>query len=226
MSAFRLAKPASGVTLKERIGTLLTPLNLHIAGVAVLGLVNLYLVAHMLYAWNAASSQNAAAIAQQRIALKTAEISAKPLQGLDVKLANASEDADAFYKDRLPVSYSEVAGELGALATNDKVKLTRVQYAQAPVLGDSAAALTEVRMDASLSGDYRPLMLFINSLERDKRFFLIGGIALTGGQAGTVNLRVSLTTYIRGLRSEEEMKKAEVGADEAPAATPAKEGAR
>jgi hypothetical protein len=217
MSAFRLPKPgtASG-DWKQQAQALLTPLNLHIAGVAVLALVNVYLLGHMLFAWNAASSQSDAAIAQQKIALKTAEIAAKPLQGLDVKLARAGEDADTFYERRLPLSYSQVAGELGELAHEDKVKLTRVQYAQAPVLGDSAAALTEVRMDASLSGDYVPLMHFINGLERDKTFFLISGIALTGGQAGTVNLRVSLSTYIRGLRSEDEMKKADLE----PAASP------
>ncbi len=38
-------------------------------------------------------------------------------------------------------------------------------------------------MDASLSGDYRPLMLFINGLERDKMFFLVRGVTLTGSRA-------------------------------------------
>ena len=52
-------------------------------------------------------------------------------------------------------------------------------------------------MDASLSGDYRPLVLFINSLERDKMFFLIDGVSLTGQQSGTVGLRLRLTTYLR-----------------------------
>ena len=55
------------------------------------------------------------------------------------------------------------------------MKLTRVQYAYAPVLAGTAGELTEARMDASLSGDYRPLVLFINSLERDKMFFVING---------------------------------------------------
>ena len=52
-------------------------------------------------------------------------------------------------------------------------------------------------MDASLSGDYRPLVLFVNSLERDKMFFVITGVTLTGQQSGTVGLRVRLTTYLR-----------------------------
>jgi type IV pilus assembly protein PilO len=77
------------------------------------------------------------------------------------------------------------------------VKLIRVQYAHSPVLPGAAGELTEARMDASLSGDYRPLVLFVNSLERDKMFFLITGVTLTGQQSGTVGLRVRLTSYLR-----------------------------
>ncbi len=211
-----LRRRVTTAEVADRTRGVVTPLNLHWAGLGLLALVNLYLLLHMLFAWRAASSQDAAALANQRMLLTGAQIAAKPLQGLDVKIERAGADADAFYKQRLPVSYSQVAGELGALAKTNKVNLTRVQYSQAPVLDDSAAELTEVRMDASLSGDYRPLVLFINSLERDKTFFLIGGVNLTGGQAGAVNLRVRLTTYIRGLSSEEEMKKVAIGTDEAP----------
>jgi len=65
------------------------------------------------------------------------------------------------------------------------------------VLPGAAGELTEARMDASLSGDYRPLVLFVNSLERDKMFFVITGVTLTGQQSGTVGLRVRLTSYLR-----------------------------
>ncbi len=178
----------------RRVGTLR---NLHIAGVVVLGLVNLYLLAHMAFAWRAANSDNAAALADQTIARETAKIARQPLEGLDEKLAQATKDADRFYKQRLPFAYSDVVGELGALAKKQGVKLIRVQYAYAPVLPGMAGELTEARMDASLSGDYRPLVLFVNSLERDKMFFLITGVTLTGQQSGTVGLRVRLTTYLR-----------------------------
>ena len=57
-------------------------------------------------------------------------------------------------------------------------------------------------LDARLTGDYRGLVLYLNGLERDRVFFLINGVTLTGQQSGTVNLRVRITTYIRGLPSE------------------------
>jgi type IV pilus assembly protein PilO len=178
----------------RRLGTLL---NLHIAGVAVLGLVNLYLLAHMAFAWRAATSDDAAALADQTVAMKTAEIARQPLEGLDEKLAQATKDSDKFYKQRLPYSIAEMAGEMGALAKKQGVKLTRVQYAYSSVMDGTAGALTEARIDASLSGDYRPLVVLINSLERDKMFFLIRGVTLTGQQSGTVGLRLSMTTYLR-----------------------------
>jgi hypothetical protein len=194
----------------RKLGTLR---NLHIAGVVVLGLVNLYLLAHMAFAWRAANSDNAAALADQTIARETAKIARQPLEGLDAKLAQATKDADKFYKQRLPFANSEVAGELGELAKKQGVKLIRVQYAYSPVLPGSAGELTEARMDASLSGDYRPLVLFVNSLERDKMFFLITGVTLTGQQSGTVGLRVRLTSYLRSPVGTENSEKTEAGAD-------------
>ncbi|MBB5344432.1 hypothetical protein [Tunturibacter empetritectus] len=196
----------------SRLGTLK---NFHIAGVVALGVVNLYLLAHMAFAWRAANNQNAAALADQTVQMKTAEIARQPLEGLDEKLAQATKDSDKFYKQRLPFAVSGVVGELGSLAKKQGVKLTRVQYAYAPVMDGTAGALTEARLDASLSGEYRPLVVFINSLERDKMFFLISGLTLTGQQSGTVGLRLRLTTYLRSpVGTEGSEKNVAGGADE------------
>ena len=192
-----VAQRAAARNIAERAKRLVTMLNLHFAGVAVLGLVNLYLIVHMVVVYQQAHSQNEEAVAQQMVLLKTAQLGAAPLEGLDTKLTQATGEADAFYARRLPSAYSQLLAELGVLANREHVKLSRVQYAQAPVLADTAGELTEVKMDANLSGDYRPLVIFMNSLERDKMFFVITNIALTGQQSGTVNLRLRLTTYLR-----------------------------
>jgi hypothetical protein len=186
-------------SLSERMRTLLTPLPL--------GLVNLYLLIHIGFAWKAATSQDAVAIEGQTVAMKTAEIARKPLQGLDAKLAQATKESNEFYERRLPFADSEVVGELGMLAKKQGVKLTRVQYAPSEVMSGRAGALTQLRMDASLSGDYRPLMLFINGLERDKMFFLVRGVTLTGEQGGTVGLRLGLVTYLRAPAGTERAEK-------------------
>ena len=204
----RSAATRQWVAKTRRLATLL---NLHIAGVAVLGLVNLYLLVHMAFAWSAANSRNAQALTDQKIAMNTAEIAKQPLEGLDGKLAQATRDSDRFSVQRLPFADSEVAGELGVLAKKQGVKLTRVQYAHKGVMDGTAGALTETQMDASLNGDYRPLVLFINSLERDRMFFLINAVTLTGQQSGMVGLRLRLTTYERPPVGSENLEKNALG---------------
>jgi hypothetical protein len=192
--AAAIAQSVQGASERTRI--LLTRRNIYYGVVAVLAAINLYLLAQMFFTWRAANSENAEALTQQTVVMKTAEIAKKPLEGLDSKLTAATADADKFYDSRLPVSYSEVLAELGALTKKQNVKLVRVQYAESPVL-ESGKVLTEIRMDASLNGDYRPLVVFMNSLERDKMFFLISNVTLTGQQSGVVGLRLRLTTYLR-----------------------------
>jgi type IV pilus assembly protein PilO len=196
-TATKPALSANVQSFSQKARVQMTRSNLYYAGIVLLVLVNLYLLVQMALAWNTASSQSPQALEQQTVAMKTAEIATKPLEGLDRKLTTATADADGFYARRLPSAYSEVVAELGALAKQQGVKLTRVQYADSPMLDSATGALTEVRMDASLNGDYRPLVLFINSLERDKIFFLIRGVTLTGQETGMVGLRLALTTYLR-----------------------------
>ncbi len=85
-----------------------------------------------------------------------------------------------------------ISATINDLATKNSVRLTNLAYTPTPAL----AGLAELRMDASLSGEYAPLMHFINGLERSKTFFLINGLTLTGQQGGLVNLRLRLITYL------------------------------
>jgi hypothetical protein len=221
-----VARAAAKQSMEERIREWVTPLNLHFAGVGLLVLVIVYLLVHMGLAWEAKRSRNADAMAEQRVMLKAAEIAAKPLEGLDAKLATATDEADGFYAKRLPGSVSQVAAERGDLAKKLGVKETRVQYTYAPILAGSAGELTEVKMDASLTGDYRALVQFINALERDKTFFVINGISLSGQQSGTVNLRLRLATYLRGKLPEDEKTPGDVDdADDSGKDGSAKSGA-
>jgi hypothetical protein len=210
MSAVFTQKPKAGTQSKSTPGTtietaldrarvLLHPLNLHWAGVVLFALVNLYFLVQIGLLWRSSSNHNADAISQQRIALRAAEIAAEPLRGLDAKLARSTDEADQFSHQRLPGTDSEIAAELGLLTKKQAVRLTRAQYVHTPVMTGSAGALTEVRIDATLTGDYRPLVQFINSVERNKMFFIINSQTLNGQQTGTVNLRVRMTTYERGV---------------------------
>ena len=221
MSATAIVPPPSSSSLLRhaprltaRARALLTAINLHYAGVAALLVIVLYMVLHLLFLSQSLKSHNADALNQQRTLLTTARLQAQPLRGLDTKITASTQDADAFYQDRLPYAYSQVLAELGRLTQKSNVRLANVQYAQAPVLS-GANALTELHMDASVSGDYRPIVEFINGLERDKMFFLVNGINLSGQQTGMVNLRIRLTTYLRAPNEKE------ASAQPAPESSPA-----
>jgi hypothetical protein len=204
------SKPLPATTV-ERIRTWLSQLNLHFAGVGLLLLLNVYLLVHMAFLWQTASSNDAQAAAQQQVALKTAEIAAQPLRGLDTKLERATAESDKFYQQRLPARVSDVLAELGSLTHKQGVRLIRSQDTYVPALAGSPGELTEMRIDAGLSGDYRPLVQLINALERDKLFFLIDSVTLTGQQSGTVNLRLRLRTYLRGHAPEADTLQSETG---------------
>ncbi len=182
--------------LTSRARQLLTAVNLHFAGVAALSILDLFLLLHLFLAWQAVSSSDPTAIAQQQTMLTAARIAGRPLQGIDTKLTDSTVQADSFYLHRLPFAFSQVLTELGSLTTREGVRYSRGQYSYIPVLS-GPYALTEVHIDASLSGEYRSVIGAINAIERDHLFFTISSITLTGQQTGQVNLRVRLTTYLR-----------------------------
>lgn len=169
-------------------------LNLHIAAVTLLAIANLVLLVQLFMTWHTLRADGPEAIAQKQIELRAAQLQARPLENLPKRVADSSQGAEHFYGARVPEADSAILAELGSLQQKSNVSLGRVQTAFAYALRD----VTEVRMDASVSGDYTSVMRFINSIERDKMFFVIDGLTLTGQQGGLVNLRLKMTTYLRG----------------------------
>jgi type IV pilus assembly protein PilO len=179
----------------NRLRGYFTVLNLHIAGAALLVVVVLFLGIRAILALHAAGAVESDTYQQQQITYAQLKSQMSHLEGLPDKVDQAREDANDFYEERIAPNYSTIAEELGTAYVKNQVRLTRAQYTATP----SIDGLTELRIDANLSGDYTALMRFINDLERDKNhvFFIIDGLTFTGQQGGLVNLRLRLTTYLR-----------------------------
>jgi type IV pilus assembly protein PilO len=169
-------------------------LNVHIAAVALLAIVNLVLLVQLALAWNTLRTDRPEQLELRQVELRTAELQTKPLRNLPQRVSASTQGAEHFYDGRVSGADSAILAELGTLEQKANVRLSRVQTSFAPALRD----VIEVRMDASVSGDYTSVMKFINSVERDKMFFVIDGLTLTGQQGGLVNLRLKVTTYLRG----------------------------
>jgi type IV pilus assembly protein PilO len=176
--------------IRER---LLSPVGMHAVGFAVLAIATIVLGIRVGLDWQETSGSNMDAVAGRRAELATLQLQTAPLRGLDKKVELSREQIDEFYGKRIPPSYSAFLDRLGQLQSKSQVKLARVAYTQAPGSGD----LTEIRMDAGVSGDYRAIMHFVNGLERNETFFVIRAMALSGQQSGTVNLRLQVSTWLR-----------------------------
>ncbi len=180
----------------KRRRNLFSKLNLHLAVLALLMGVDIFIGAQFALAWRAIRSDQSSSFVQQQIRYGQLQAQMQHLHGLPEKVAAADEDAQKFYDARFASNYSTLAAELDGAAVKNQVRLARSAYAPAPAID----GLTEVRIDAGLSGEYTSLMHFINDIERDRNhvFFIIDGVTLTGQQGGLVNLRLRLTTYLRG----------------------------
>jgi hypothetical protein len=170
----------------------LSLLNLHFAGVALLLILNLVLSVRLFLAWSTLRAAGTDQLLQQQTAFRALQLEMKPIKGLPQKVDLSRTQANEFYAARFPAAYSTISATINELATKNSVRLTNLAYG--PTRAPSG--LVELRMDASLSGEYAPLMHFINGLERSKTFFLINGLTLTGQQGGLVNLRLKVNTYL------------------------------
>jgi type IV pilus assembly protein PilO len=143
--------------------------------------------------WVATNDRSTDALASKQVELKALDHATAPLRGLDKRVEKSRAQMASFYSSRIPPNYSSIAGRIGDLQVKSGVRLSRVQYTQGPPGSD----VTEISMDAGISGNYPQIMRFVNSLERDQTFFVIRAMALTGQQGGLVNLRLRVSTWLR-----------------------------
>jgi type IV pilus assembly protein PilO len=174
-------------------------LNLHFAGVAILLILNLVLAVRLFLAWSTLRAAGTDQLLQQQTALRAMQLEMSPLKGLPQKVDLSRTQANEFFGARFPAAYSTISATINDLAAKNTVHVTNLAYtpSRAP------EGLVELRMDASLTGEYSALMHFINGLERSKTFFLISGLTLTGQQGGSVNLRLRLNTYLHASKSNQ-----------------------
>jgi type IV pilus assembly protein PilO len=172
-----------------------TLLNLHLAVAAALLVFVLVLGVRVIVAYHDAGKIDSSSYQQQQIHSMQLRARMARLQDLPAKVGDTREQEAKFIADRIATNYSTIAAQLGDIAVKDQVRWARAQYNPSnPVNG-----ITELYIDAAVSGDYIPVMHFINDIERDKDhvFFIIDGVTFTGEQGGLVNIRLRLSAFIQ-----------------------------
>lgn len=183
--------------MSERVYTwrerLTSPLTWHYVGFAVLLLVAIGLAVRVGFDWAAIDSHASDVLAEKQVQLRALDIKTTPLRGLDKRVDASRVQKTDFVDKRIASNYSSISDRVLSLGVASGVRLTRLEYLPGPAGTD----LTEIQMDAGITGQYPQIMKFINSLERDKIFFLIRAMSLTGQQGGLVSLRLQLSTWLR-----------------------------
>lgn len=180
----------SATLWRERLGS---PLTWHYVGFGVLLALAIGLSVRFGMDWAAIDTHSADALAGKQVQLTALNLETAPLRGLEARIAKTRAEMKAFYDKRIPPDYSSIEASMSNLEVKSGVRLTREQYTQGPPGQD----LTEITMDAAISGDYPSIMRFVNSIERAQTFFVIRQMALTGEQNGLVNLRIEVSTWLR-----------------------------
>jgi Tfp pilus assembly protein PilO len=175
---------------RERLAS---PLTWHYVAFALLLVLVTGLSIRFGLDWVATNGSSTDALAAKQFQLKALDLQTAPLRGLDKRVEDSRAQMQAFYSKRIPPNYSSIATRIGELALKGPVRLTRVQYTQ----GTPGTDLTEISMDAGITGDYPQIMRFVNGVERDQTFFVIRAMQLTGQQGGLVNLRLRVSTWLR-----------------------------
>jgi len=125
--------------------------------------------------------------------LQTKTRMVEPLRGIDKKIPVAGKQIDQFYTDRIPSREYQVAQALGKIAKDNGVKLLGVKYNAEDTV---AVDLRPLEIELNVEGNYPQLARFLNSLERDKVFFIVNGVQLEE-QNGPVKLGMKLETYLK-----------------------------
>jgi hypothetical protein len=167
-------------------------------GVAALVIADVALAA---YGWKLAaaprSEQDVAVLSRNRDLLR-ADI--KRAQDIRQKIPAIQKDCDQFEHSLFPESagYSAVAAELGSVATKSGLQLENMALRQKDVKG---RGLTEVDMDATVSGSYVGVVRFLNGLQRSANVYAVEGLAgkseVEQGGRGSVRVTLHIKTFFR-----------------------------
>jgi Tfp pilus assembly protein PilO len=111
------------------------------------------------------------------------------------RVEEARKQIAQFVQQRIPSQGSAVQVELGKLASDTGVQLSSAQYSETD---SDIPGVRQVKISATISGNYLQLVKFINSLERARTFFVIDSVTLGEKQAGGVHLGLNLDAYLRG----------------------------
>jgi Tfp pilus assembly protein PilO len=155
------------------------------------------------YSWELSSApQNPQQqFAHQASQLKMLQADIERAQKIRNDIPNIQKDCDAFEKSLFPASsgYSSVTSELGNIAKKAGIQLEDMTFKQVEI---DSRKMTEVVMDATIIGDYKSVIQFLNGVQRSNSMYEVDALTLASengnqGPASAIKVAVHLKTYFR-----------------------------
>ncbi len=140
-----------------------SPLTWHYVGFAILLVLTITLATRLTLDWIATNGHSTNELAGKQVELRAMDLQTAPLRGLDQRVALSRQQIEDFYAKRIPPNYSSISEQIGTLSVKSGARLSRLIYSQGP----QEEGLTEISLDAGISGSYPDIMRFINSIERN-----------------------------------------------------------
>lgn len=153
------------------------------------------------YTWNLASAQSAQQ--ELNVMMRNRDLLKKDIQrAQEIRnhIPAIQKDCDAFERSLFSTStgYSTINAELTALASKSGLRLDNRSFTSKAVKGRD---LTELKIDAQVTGDYRGVVRFLNGLQRSQNFYAVEGLAARSAQAqgakGGLQVTFHIKTYFR-----------------------------
>jgi type IV pilus assembly protein PilO len=167
-----------------------------ITAAIVLVLINLGLLAYLLWPGTGYGSQaeQEADLQRQYNNLKT---EVERWRSSDP--ARTRADLKRFYADDIPVRSSQISQQIEKLLQETGVSAQAIRSTYGSDAADKAPLpnVQRVKVETTVTGDYGKVARFINAMERDRLFFIIDKVSLSGQEAGTVTLQISFNTFLR-----------------------------
>jgi Tfp pilus assembly protein PilO len=171
-----------------------------LGGVILLVVADVALAA---YSWQLSSAPHAP---QQQLAVQTKQhdllkADIKRAQDIRDNIPAIQKDCDHFERALSPASsgYSAVRSELGATARKSGIQLEDLSFKQTEIAN---RGMTEVAIDATVNGEYKNVIGFLNGLQRSANLYEVDSLTLASenanqASANVIKVALHLKTYFR-----------------------------
>ena len=171
-----------------------------IAGVVLLILADVTLAA---YSWRLVSSPRSP---REQLSLEVKQhdllkADIKRAQDIRDKIPAIQKNFDQFENSLFPASagYSNVRSELGDIARKSGIQLADLGFRQSEI---PSRGMTQVIVDATVVGNYKSVIQFLNGIQRSPNLYEVDALALATenanqGASGAIKVTVHLKTYFR-----------------------------